>query len=165
MIFWLVLKLEISYRLIIKLSIKTQGVVKKSGWAENKGKKLQGETRKCTNFDASSSFTLSFFVSFSCALTIGFSSPVCLDNRVFISYGPWQSSNFVYKWEMLQTTSVKVQAMNVRCRVFEWAMATMNDKCLKLQTTSVRCKVFKWTSEWVKCRIFELVKGWNNKKS
>jgi hypothetical protein len=71
---------------------------------------------------------------------------------------------------MLQTTSVKVQATNVRCRVSKRTMITINEKCLKLWTTSVRCKVSKWMSvrvlnEWVKCKIFEIIWTWNYKRS
>ncbi len=93
-----------------------------------------------------------------------------LDNRVFISYASWQNNNFVYEWKMLQTASVKVQAMNVRCKVSKWTTTTVNEKCLMLQATSVRCRVFKWMSvrvlsEWVRCRIFGLVRGRNNKRS
>jgi len=109
--------------------------------------------------NASSSFTLSFFCF-----------PLMrLNNKVFISYVCWYNNNLIYEWKMLQTASVKVQATNVRCRVYEWTMTIVNDKCLKLQVASVRCKVYKWTSvmvldEWVRCKIFELVKGWNNKR-
>jgi hypothetical protein len=65
-----------------------------------KRKKIQGESWKCINFGASLSFTLFFFVSLSCALTIRSLSP-----------------------------NVKV------------------------------------LSEWVRCKIFELVRGQNNKRN
>jgi hypothetical protein len=65
----------------------------------------------------------------------------------------------------------KLQMWRFKPRMWgvEWTLIIVNDKCLKLQATSVRCKVYKWTSvrvlnEWVRCKIFELVKGWNNKK-
>jgi hypothetical protein len=78
---------------------------------------------------------------------------------------------------MLQVASAKVQAANVKCKVSKWATTIVNKKCLKLwvvnvtiQTTSVKCKVSKWTSvrvfnEWVRFRIFKLMKGRNNKRS
>jgi hypothetical protein len=97
-------------------------------------------------------------------------SLMLLDNRVFVSHASWQSSNFVYELEMLQTASVKVQAMNVRCRVSKWTMTTVNEKCLKLRVASAGCRVSKWMSvrvlsEWVRCRIFGLVRRQNNKRS
>lgn len=103
--------------------------------------------------------------------------PMCLDSKVFLYHAPWQSKNFIYEWKMLQVASVKVQAANVKCRVFKWLMATLSEKCLKLQAASVkvqvanvRCRVSKWTnvkvlSEWVMCKIFELVKGQSNKNN
>ncbi len=96
---------------------------------------------------------------------------------LFPSRVPWQSNNFIYEWKMLQVASVKVQVANVRYKVSKWVMAIVSEKCLKLQVANVkvqavnvRCRVSKWTnvkvlSEWVRCKIFELMKGQSNKKS
>ncbi len=46
---------------------------------------------------------------------------------------------------MFEATSVRVQVASVKCRVSEWASV-------------------KVLSEWVRCRIFELMKGQSNKK-
>jgi len=149
MIFWLVLKLEISYRLIIKLSVKlsklrvltlswakTQDVVKKSRWVENKGKKLQGETQKCTNFDASSSFTLSFFVSFSCALTIGFSFLMGLDKVATLS------------------TSEKCFKLQVwRFKLWMWGVEFLSERWLLWMINAWSCKLQVWGVKFLSERV------------
>jgi len=47
---------------------------------------------------------------------------------------------------MLEVVNVKVQVVNVRCKIFEWVSVNI-------------------LSEWVRCRIFELVSSWSNKDS
>jgi hypothetical protein len=65
-----------------------------------------------------------------------------------------------------------LQVANVKCRISKWITTTMSEKCLTLWVLGFKWCVefFEWVSvlssdEWVRCRIFELVKGWSNKRS
>jgi hypothetical protein len=76
------------HKVICKIT-KTQGFHPKLGQnlrcnqkakvSQKEMKKIHGETRKCTNFGVSPNFTLYFYVSFLCTLTIGSLSLVRLD--------------------------------------------------------------------------------------
>jgi hypothetical protein len=96
-----------------------------------------------------------------------FLSCVLLTTRFHLSRAYQQNNNFVCQWKMLQ-------AANVRCKICKWATITMNEKCLKLQVWGFKSQMWSVEfsskqmcvlSEWVRCRIFELVKGRNNKRS
>jgi hypothetical protein len=75
-----------------------------------------------------------------------------LDDKVFVSHAPWPSSSFVREWEMLQAASVKVQDANVRCRVFEWTIIIMSEKCLKLRVWGF--KLWVWGVEFLNDQVW-----------
>jgi hypothetical protein len=89
-------------------------------------KKIQGETWKCTNFNASMNFTLCFSVSLSCALVVGFSSLVCLDKTTASSMSEkcfklrmW-SVEFLSEQQLLwvrNAWSYKCEGSNCKCEV------------------------------------------------
>jgi len=61
---------------------------------------------------------------------------------------------------MLQATSVRVQATNVKCKIFEWTTIIVSEKHLKLQVWRFKLQVWKieFLSLWMtECEGLEWV--------
>jgi hypothetical protein len=126
------------------------GALKKLRWAWNKGKKCSAKLGNAPILVFPWVSPCLYFVFLPCALTVGFSSPMCLD-RVAVSF-----------WRLLRIRNVS-QAMSVRtivsvkCRVYEWAMVIVSEKCFQLQMWRFKLQV--WGVEFLSEQVW---KSWMN---
>ncbi len=100
-----------------------------------------------------------FSNSFMCTLMVRFLFLMCLDRIA--------TSSMNDKCFKLQVWGFKLRMWSVNFWVndnyCEWKMLEVAS--VRVQVASVKCRVFEWPNVRVRCRIFELMKGRNNKKS
>lgn len=145
---------------VLTLSLaKSQGTILKLRWAWNKGKKYRVKLRNAPILVLPQVSHCLFLFLF-CTLTVRFSSLMCLD---IVATSSWR---LLWMRNVLQGVSVRI-VVSVRCRVCEWAMAIVSEKCFKLEMW--RFKLQMWSVEffeWVNGLGVEFfMKGQSNKKS
>lgn len=120
------------------------GAVKKLRWAWNNGKKYRVKLGNAPILVFPWVSPCLYFVFLPCALTVGFSSPMCLD---IVAASFWR---LLWMRNASQAMSVRT-IVGVKCRVSEWAMAIVSEKCFKLQMWRFKLQVWgvEFLSEWM----------------
>jgi hypothetical protein len=122
--------------------------------SQKQKKKTQGETWKCIDFGVSSNFTLFFYVSLPCTLTIGSLFLVLCDKTAisFISekcfklqvWGPklrmW-GLEFLSEWQLLWTRNIwSCELWMWRFKVWVWGVKFLSERMWRSWVSGLRVK-------------------------